>query len=475
MYERQRCEFRVILQKRARRLQERKVDTLQRNKELFQKHITNLEELARNLGCSDESIRDCKPRFVYHSKEQTQNALKSIAALTTGFMGGLVGAPFVQKESITRFTANSLPSHNANQVSQSSLAAGDTCSSGAYDSLNSCKGMLTSLTHEDAASSPGSLNSLPTSNRKELMMRSQAENLVRNVLLHQLSNAIEESEAAIYHQHGFSPRRKNSGPERPQRSLLKDLFGGAYRKRVSFEGRKERGKSLDLGFAPLNSRRRQTLGPLNKLNIHLSRRGLANQLYQKHNQVTNAAFDTDESESASIRFSLPCQRVLTLSEEGGTQSTDSSQPPLPTTPILQINEVDPHNKNADDSDEDNCGDIGDNESVEGNSSNGRGFDAYAEGKTKIKRRRRRKRTSEAICFCRSFEGLPGKAASVNGMHGLTRRNSYCHMQLMPPDKQQLLLPERKARSENGSQLTIVRTSSERRFYVSPVGSIFEVI
>ncbi|EUB64689.1 Voltage-gated hydrogen channel [Echinococcus granulosus] len=116
MYERQRCEFRVILQKRARRLQERKVDNLQRNKELFQKHITNLEELARNLGCSEESIRDCKPRYVYHSKEQTQNALKSIAALTTGFMGGLVGAPLAQKESIARFTANSPPAHSANQL-----------------------------------------------------------------------------------------------------------------------------------------------------------------------------------------------------------------------------------------------------------------------------------------------------------------------------------------------------------------------
>uniref|UniRef100_A0A5K3FQY6 Voltage-gated hydrogen channel 1 n=1 Tax=Mesocestoides corti TaxID=53468 RepID=A0A5K3FQY6_MESCO len=62
MYERQRCEFRVALQKRARRLQQRKVDSLQRCKELFQKHITNLEELARNVGCTDESIRDCKPR-----------------------------------------------------------------------------------------------------------------------------------------------------------------------------------------------------------------------------------------------------------------------------------------------------------------------------------------------------------------------------------------------------------------------------
>lgn len=90
MYERQRCEFRVVLQKRARRLQERKVDNLQRTKELqevifylvplldslttyfifynnlfaciFKKHITNLEELARNIGCSEETLRDCKPR-----------------------------------------------------------------------------------------------------------------------------------------------------------------------------------------------------------------------------------------------------------------------------------------------------------------------------------------------------------------------------------------------------------------------------
>lgn len=53
---------------------------------------------------------------VYHSKEQTQNALKSIAALTTGFMGGLVGAQFAQKETIARFAANSPPTHFTNRV-----------------------------------------------------------------------------------------------------------------------------------------------------------------------------------------------------------------------------------------------------------------------------------------------------------------------------------------------------------------------
>ncbi|KAH9285685.1 Voltage-gated hydrogen channel 1 [Echinococcus granulosus] len=468
MYERQRCEFRVILQKRARRLQERKVDNLQRNKELFQKHITNLEELARNLGCSEESIRDCKPRYVYHSKEQTQNALKSIAALTTGFMGGLVGAPLAQKESIARFTANSPPAHSANQVSQSSLAAGDTCSSGAYDSLNSCKGFLTSFTHEDGASSPGSLSSLPSSSRRELMVRSQAENLVRNVLLHQLSNAIEESEAAFCHQQCFSPRRKSSGPERPERRLLKGFLGGAYHKQVSFEGRKERVKSLDLGIAPLHNRRRQTLGPLSKLSIHLSHRGLINPPYQKHHQVTNAAFDTDESESASIRLNLPHQHFLTLPEESASRSTNSSQPPLPTAPILQINEVETHDEDGDNGDEDEGGSIGDEGSVKGICGDGRDSKVCLEGKTKNKRRRRRKRASNASGSCRSSEGISVTAAPVNGMYGLTRRNSYCPMRLVPPDKQQLLLPERKARSENGSQPTIVRTSSERRFYVSTV-------
>lgn len=41
MYERQRCEFRVVLQKRARRLQERKVDDLQRTKELYQVYFSS--------------------------------------------------------------------------------------------------------------------------------------------------------------------------------------------------------------------------------------------------------------------------------------------------------------------------------------------------------------------------------------------------------------------------------------------------
>ena len=76
-------------------------------------------------------------------------------------------------------------------------------------------------------------------------MRSQAENLVRNVLLHQISNAIEQSEAAFCRQQYASPRRKTCGPDGQERNLLKGLFNSTYRKQVSFEGRRERGKSLE--------------------------------------------------------------------------------------------------------------------------------------------------------------------------------------------------------------------------------------
>ncbi len=66
-------------------------------------------------------------------------------------------------------------------------------------------------------------------------MRNRAENLVRNVLLHQLTNAIEESEAALSRQ--MSPRRSKGESEFGDRSVLKGLLGGHYRKQVSF-GRK---------------------------------------------------------------------------------------------------------------------------------------------------------------------------------------------------------------------------------------------
>ncbi|KAM7541470.1 hypothetical protein Aperf_G00000038876 [Anoplocephala perfoliata] len=449
MYERQRCEFRVILQKRARRLQERKVDDLQRTKELYQKHITNLEELARNFGCSREAIQDCKPRYVYHTKEQTQNALKSIAALTTGFMGGLVGAPLAQKELISRFTTSSPPSAKANQISQSSLAvAGDTSSIDAYDSPNSCKGIQASLVHEYGSSSLGSLNSLPSASRKELTVRSQAENLVRNVLLHQLNNAIVESGAHGRSTH-FSSRRKNYSTAATERNLFRGLLGRADRKQVSFGGRRERGKSLDYGAPTTNNNRRQTLGPLDKLNFHFPRRTHIDLLHHKHHQVTNAAFDTDESESASTHITFPHQQVSPLPEEATT-----AQPPVPpTAPILQIIEIEAHDEEElSEEAEGTYSEQDDNEDIE----------------SCVKKKRKRRTPDVVTVYRRSSEALSAMAASVNSACGLVRRNSYCPTRLMPPDREHLLVPERKARSENGSHPRIVRTSSERRFYVSPI-------
>nr|VZI44368.1 unnamed protein product [Spirometra erinaceieuropaei] len=85
MYERQRCEFRVTLQKRARRLGEKKVDNLEREKELQQKHILALEELLRSLGSPEETIRDCKPRYALYShflQVQVDTDFKEIVLVT---------------------------------------------------------------------------------------------------------------------------------------------------------------------------------------------------------------------------------------------------------------------------------------------------------------------------------------------------------------------------------------------------------
>lgn len=78
--------------------------------------VSQLWKRLNLIKTSQLFVKLLAPLDVYHSKEQTQNALKSIAALTTGFMGGLVGAPIAQKESLTRFTAYSPPTHNTNRV-----------------------------------------------------------------------------------------------------------------------------------------------------------------------------------------------------------------------------------------------------------------------------------------------------------------------------------------------------------------------
>uniref|UniRef100_A0A095B0C1 Uncharacterized protein n=1 Tax=Schistosoma haematobium TaxID=6185 RepID=A0A095B0C1_SCHHA len=68
-----------------------------------QKHILALENLLKEMGVSSDTIRKCKPLYKKCTKEQTNNALKSIAALTTGFMGGLVGAPSHVQDVISKY------------------------------------------------------------------------------------------------------------------------------------------------------------------------------------------------------------------------------------------------------------------------------------------------------------------------------------------------------------------------------------
>lgn len=76
-------------------------------------------------------------------------------------------------------------------------------------------------------------------------MRCQAENLVRNVLLHQISNALEESDVHFDRPAYFASRRKTCVGLDNERTLLRGLLGGNYARQVSFDGRRERGKSVE--------------------------------------------------------------------------------------------------------------------------------------------------------------------------------------------------------------------------------------
>ncbi|BHF60452.1 Voltage-gated hydrogen channel 1 [Sparganum proliferum] len=239
MYERQRCEFRVTLQKRARRLEEKKVDNLEREKELQQKHILALEELSRSLGSPEENIRDCKPRYVRHSKEQTQNALKSIAALTTGFMGGMIGAPISRQEALARFTGNNntgSPLQPHPQTAQSSMNSGlfisrDNISSVACDSLNSGSrlSMKTNSLNSNDIFSVGENPAVGTIySRRAQLMRSRADNLVRNVIMRQMSNALEEAHDSPRRKLGRCKENKQLLTLESDNTQLKNFISGNY-------------------------------------------------------------------------------------------------------------------------------------------------------------------------------------------------------------------------------------------------------
>ncbi|KER33273.1 hypothetical protein X801_09926, partial [Opisthorchis viverrini] len=117
MHKQQQYELRIAMQKRARRLLGRKMEIIRTEKEMQDKHIGALEDLLRELGASAEVIRRCKPRYKKCTKEQTNNALKSIAALTTGVMGGLVGAPSNFQGVISKYGGTAINTPTASQKS----------------------------------------------------------------------------------------------------------------------------------------------------------------------------------------------------------------------------------------------------------------------------------------------------------------------------------------------------------------------
>nr|CAH8857067.1 unnamed protein product [Trichobilharzia regenti] len=110
MHKKQQYEFRIAMQKRSRRVMGRKMEVIRTEKEMQDKHILALENLLKEMGVSNDAIRKCKPLYKKCTKEQTNNALKSIAALTTGFMGGLVGAPSHVQGVISRYSKSKFSS-----------------------------------------------------------------------------------------------------------------------------------------------------------------------------------------------------------------------------------------------------------------------------------------------------------------------------------------------------------------------------
>ncbi|XP_018651809.1 hypothetical protein Smp_008920 [Schistosoma mansoni] len=86
MHKKQQYEFRIAMQKRSRRILGRKMEVIRTEKEMQDKHILALENLLKEMGVSSDTIRKCKP-----------------LSLTTGFMGGLVGAPSHVQDVISKY------------------------------------------------------------------------------------------------------------------------------------------------------------------------------------------------------------------------------------------------------------------------------------------------------------------------------------------------------------------------------------
>ncbi|KAK2161121.1 hypothetical protein LSH36_121g12004 [Paralvinella palmiformis] len=81
----QRQEFRIKLQKRARRRAEKKIESLEEEKHFKEKEISNLQSLCEDKGATEQEIGFCKPRKRNMAQKNTSAGLSSIASLSLGF------------------------------------------------------------------------------------------------------------------------------------------------------------------------------------------------------------------------------------------------------------------------------------------------------------------------------------------------------------------------------------------------------
>nr|CDS25535.1 voltage gated hydrogen channel 1 [Hymenolepis microstoma] len=134
MHEKQRNEFRIQLQKRARRISELKVEALNGKIIILEKHIESLESMCVELGVPREQLIFCRPTLAKSGKEVTKNAIRSMAFLTS--------------EIITQFAVGMNPKNLENNQMSSSCSA------------------IPSSTQAEAASGPSNCHSILVNNQR---------------------------------------------------------------------------------------------------------------------------------------------------------------------------------------------------------------------------------------------------------------------------------------------------------------------
>ncbi|KAM3178043.1 hypothetical protein ACTXT7_003354 [Hymenolepis weldensis] len=135
MHEKQRNEFRIQLQKRARRISELKVEALNGKIIILEKHIESLEGMCVELGIPREQLIFCRPTLAKSGKEVTKNAIRSMAFLTS--------------EIITQFAVGMNPRNlENNQMSSSCSAIPSSTQAEAASGTNECRSILSTSVDE---------------------------------------------------------------------------------------------------------------------------------------------------------------------------------------------------------------------------------------------------------------------------------------------------------------------------------------